>query len=136
MIAKDHLLGWLKGIDERINRKIILVAVGGTAMTLLGLKPSTRDVDFCIEGKNSKLFKEAIKDSEFKVDLFQDGFIFSEQLPDDYIEKIDGLPYFAKPKTLSDKMIISSYVDVVPRDETMQQISSQVVILVSLDVKI
>ena len=56
-------------------------------MTLLGLKPSTRDIDFCIESKDKDMFKKAIKDEKFKVDLFQDGFIFSEQLPVDYAEK-------------------------------------------------
>lgn len=86
MITKNSLLKWLKKVDRKLQSKITLVAVGGTAMTLLGLKPSTIDVDFCIEGKNTKIFGEVIKDSEFKVDLFQDGFIFSEQLPEDYME--------------------------------------------------
>ena len=52
-------------------------------MTLLGLKPSTRDVDFYIDSKDRVDFKKAL-DGEFKVDIFTDGYIFSEQLPDDY----------------------------------------------------
>lgn len=87
MIDKNDLLGWLKKADKKLKSNIVLIAVGGTAMTLLGLKPSTRDVDFCIESRDSKRFKEIVKNTKFKVDLFQDGFIFSEQLPGDYMEK-------------------------------------------------
>lgn len=87
MITKNSLLEWLKKVDRKLQRRITLVAVGGTAMTLLGLKPSTIDVDFCIDGKDIGIFGKVTKDSEFKVDLFQDGFILSEQLPEDYIQK-------------------------------------------------
>jgi|SRR3989338_9861216 len=86
MIGKTQLIVWIKKADRKISRKITVVAVGGTAMTLLGLKPSTRDVDFCISSEDKQEFKKAI-DKAFKVDLFFDGYIFSEQLPDDYAEK-------------------------------------------------
>ncbi len=85
MIDKNDLLEWLKQIDRQLKTRILLIAAGGTAMTLLGLKESTIDVDFCIESKNLKAFKEIADNSKFKVDLFKDGFVFSEQLPDDYI---------------------------------------------------
>jgi len=85
MITKNDLLEWLKTLDIKLKRKITLVAVGGTAMTLLGLKSSTIDVDFCIESKDKKFFE--IKNAKFKIDFFLDGYIFSEQLPEDYIEK-------------------------------------------------
>ena len=87
MITKNNLLEWLKEVDKKLERKIIVVAVGGTAMTLLGLKASTRDVDFCLRKKDVALFKNLTNNSRFKVDLFWNGFIFSEQLPEDYIEK-------------------------------------------------
>jgi len=86
MIGKDDLLEWLKGVSKRISRKIIVVAVGGTAMTLLGLKPSTRDVDFCVSSEDKEDFKKAL-DKKFIVDIFVDGYIFSEQLPEDYLQK-------------------------------------------------
>ena len=85
MIAKSDLLKWLHGMDKRLNKKITIVAVGGTAMTLLGLKSSTIDVDLCINSKDKKDFEKAL-DKKFKVDIFTDGFIFSEQLPPDHIE--------------------------------------------------
>lgn len=83
MIDKNDLLSWLKDIDRKLKKDITLIAVGGTAMTLLGLKPSTRDIDFCIDSKDKKDF-EAVLDKKFVVDIFVDGYIFSEQLPDDY----------------------------------------------------
>lgn len=86
MITKLDLLKWLHGIDKRLNKKITIVAVGGTAMTLLGLKPSTLDVDLCISSEDEKNFERSL-DKNFKVDIFTDGFIFSEQLPSDYVEK-------------------------------------------------
>lgn len=87
MITKEDLLNWLKEIDSKLSKKMIIVAVGGTAMTLLGLKPSTKDVDFCLNSKDEKVFRKLSADSKFKVDLFKDGYIFSEQLPEDYIKK-------------------------------------------------
>ena len=86
MIGKTQLISWIRKIDRKMKRKITLVAVGGTAMTLLGLKPSTRDVDFCISSEYKKEFGKSIGKT-FRVDLFFDGYIFSEQLPEDYAEK-------------------------------------------------
>jgi len=86
MIGRLKLLNWLKGIDEKLKNKMTIVAVGGTAMTILNLKSSTIDVDFCLENKDIKEFKKYIG-TEFKVDIFVDGYIFSEQLPFDYVEK-------------------------------------------------
>lgn len=84
--TKSDLIKWLKKLDNKLDRPIILIAVGGTAMTLLNLKESTRDVDFCIKGEDSERFRKLIKGAKFKIDVFIDGFIFSEQLPDDYID--------------------------------------------------
>lgn len=85
MISKDRLIIWLEEIDKKLHKKIIIVAVGGTAMTLLGLKSSTIYVDFCLRGEDKERFEKAMK-KEFKVDIFVDGYIFSEQLPEDYEE--------------------------------------------------
>ena len=86
MIDRNALLKWLRSIDKKLRRKITLIAVGGTAMTLLGLKSSTRDVDFCISSEEKKDFEKALN-KKFKVDIFTDGYIFSEQLPGEYIDK-------------------------------------------------
>ena len=86
MIDRNELVKWLRSIDKKLHKKITLIAVGGTAMTLLGLKSSTRDVDFCLKSEDKKDF-EKVLDKKFKVDIFTDGYIFSEQLPADYSEK-------------------------------------------------
>ncbi len=109
MIKKDNLLEWLKELDNKLDKKIILIAVGGTAMTLLGLKSSTRDVDFCIQGKDFLTFRKLSEKSKFKVDLFQDGFIFSEQLPVDYIDKSNKL----ETELMNIDLRILSLVDII-----------------------
>ena len=86
MIDSKGLIKWLRGIDKKLQREIIIVAVGGTAMTLLGIKPSTIDIDFCVSSSDKRMLEQNL-DGKFKVDIFIDGFIFSEQLPDDYAEK-------------------------------------------------
>lgn len=86
MIDKSALLQWLKEIDLRLKSRMTIVAVGGTAMTLLGLKPSTIDIDLCVTAKD-KLKLESTAGKKFRVDFFTDGYIFSEQLPEDYVEK-------------------------------------------------
>ena len=83
MIAKKDLLNWLKKIDGKLKKNITLIAVGGTAITLLNFKESTIDVDFDVSRDDYNLFKNAI-DKTFRVDIFVDGYIFSEQLPEDY----------------------------------------------------
>jgi hypothetical protein len=45
-LNKDRLLEILGDWNRFIKRKVHLIACGGTAMTLLGVKPSTKDVDF------------------------------------------------------------------------------------------
>ncbi len=47
-LDKEELLEILKGWNLYLKRKVHLVACGGTAMTLLGVKPSTKDVDFMV----------------------------------------------------------------------------------------
>lgn len=90
MIGSKGLIEWLRGMDGKLQRKIIIVAVGGTAMTLLGIKPSTIDIDLCVSSSDKKMLEQAL-DRKFRVDIFIDGFIFSEQLPDDYAEKSTGI---------------------------------------------
>lgn len=58
-------------------------------MTLLDLKPSTIDIDFTGPGEDIADFKEAVKNIShgFKIDLYKDGIVFSQILPEDYLEK-------------------------------------------------
>lgn len=95
MITKKDLLNWLKEIDDDLNENMVLIAVGGTAMTLLNLKESTVDVDFDVSRKDFNKFKRLIlKYKKFHVDVFVDGYIFSEQLPEDYSFIAEDYEYF------------------------------------------
>jgi hypothetical protein len=40
------LFGFLEEVSANLDRPVTLVAVGGTALTLLGVKESTLDIDF------------------------------------------------------------------------------------------
>jgi hypothetical protein len=88
-LNKSVLLDFLEVLDNEISRKITLVAVGGTAMTLLDLKPSTVDVDFTIPSDDKPEFDKALANVPhgFKVDAWPDGMVFSQSLPNDYLEK-------------------------------------------------
>jgi len=45
-LNKDRLIDILKDWNHFLKRKVYLIACGGTAMTLVGVKISTKDVDF------------------------------------------------------------------------------------------
>lgn len=46
-LDKDELLDNLRAWNRVLRRKVQLIACGGTAMTLLGVKASTKDVAWC-----------------------------------------------------------------------------------------
>ncbi|MBI2938789.1 MAG: hypothetical protein HYY22_11375 [Thaumarchaeota archaeon] len=89
MLDKLSLFEFLEVVDEEMKRKITLVAAGGTAMTLLDLKPSTIDIDFTAPAKDVDEFKKALKSIPhgFKIDCWTGGMVFSQILPEDYLEK-------------------------------------------------
>ena len=86
---KNALFDFLSVLNEDLTKKITLVAAGGTAMTLLDLKPSTIDIDFTIPGCDRVEFEQALKNNPpgYKVDRWTDGCIFCQTLPNDYLEK-------------------------------------------------
>lgn len=88
-LDKSALLDFLRILDNEISKKITLVATGGTAMTLLDLKPSTIDIDFTIPSSDKPAFDKALASVPhgFKIDVWTDGTVFSQSLPDDYLEK-------------------------------------------------
>jgi len=88
-VDKRELLGFLELVDEQLDRGIRVNAVGGTAMTLLGLKASTIDIDFDFSEEDAKTFKAVLEGIShgYKVDIFSEGYIFAQQLPPDYVDK-------------------------------------------------
>ena len=85
-IRKDKLIAFLREVDKELGSDIKLVAVGGTAMTLLGIKPSTVDIDFEGSSEDVETFRKALSivPHGFRIDIFENGMIFSQQLPGDY----------------------------------------------------
>ncbi len=85
---KSALFDFLSVLNEDLTKKITLVAAGGTAMTLLDLKPSTIDIDFTIPGCDRVEFEQALKSNPpgYKVDRWTDGCVFCQTLPNDYLE--------------------------------------------------
>ncbi|MCX5785628.1 MAG: hypothetical protein NTX59_08055 [Elusimicrobia bacterium] len=47
-ISNEQLWGILEGWDEYVPQKVHLIACGGTALTIQGIKASTKDVDFIV----------------------------------------------------------------------------------------
>jgi hypothetical protein len=86
---KSALLEFLEVFNGDLTKKVTLVATGGTAMTLLDLKPSTIDIDFTIPSSDLPEFERALKNNPpgFKVDRWADGYVFCQSLPSDYLFK-------------------------------------------------
>ena len=112
MISKLNLMEYLDRIDKQLKKKITVVAVGGTAMTLYDLKEATKDVDFCAQTKEDWIaLQSAAKKtrSNFRLDLFQGGHIYTLQLPDDYAKKARPI----KTKLRNLKVRLLSHIDII-----------------------
>ena len=58
-------------------------------MTLFDLKSSTIDIDFTAPANDVREFKDALSriPHGFKIDCWEDGMVFSQDLPGDYLSK-------------------------------------------------
>lgn len=76
-LNKQQLLDFLEELDRELEKKITVVAVGGTAMTLHNVKTSTIDVDFTIPGEYFNEFKRVLDlvPHGFRVDMWSDGMV-------------------------------------------------------------
>jgi hypothetical protein len=88
-IPKEPLIQLIMEIDSKLTRQICLYAVGGTGMTLLNLKASTKDIDFNLKPQDLGEFRKALAKiiHGYKIDIYCNGEIFSQHLPEDYVEK-------------------------------------------------
>ena len=67
MISIDEQQKLLINISKRLKKKIIVYAIGGTAMMFLGFKESTLDIDLVFGNeKDREAFKEAVKSLGFQ----------------------------------------------------------------------
>lgn len=99
-------------VAERNKLSIRLVAVGGTALTLLNLKASTKDVDFTVPDGNITALNTLLKKIGVKaaggisfetkegarLDIFRGGQIFSTTLPEDFLEHSTMIKDFGNVK--------------------------------------
>jgi hypothetical protein len=95
-LNKDLLLKYLAQWNSFLKRKIHCIACGGTAMTLLGVKISTRDIDFMVPDikeynylintieqlgyRNVSSYGWARKEDPFRFDLFPGNKIHTTEL--------------------------------------------------------
>ena len=100
---KKNLMDFLEEVDGKLDKEIDLIAVGGTAMTLLGLKPSTIDIDFNLSSEHAEIFRKALEDIPhgYRIDIFENGGIFSQQLPDGFEKECVPVKRFSKINLLA-----------------------------------
>ena len=95
-LTKERLLEILTGWNSILKRKVRMVACGGTAMTLMDVKESTKDVDFMVPSEREYKYLIAMlkdldyklvtaagwqrKDEPFRFDLFQGNKIHTTTL--------------------------------------------------------
>ncbi len=100
----NTLIGW----SRFIKRKVHLIACGGTAMTLLDVKASTKDIDFMVPDKREYAYLTKIltdigyksvhptrwkKDNEFfEIDLYVGKRIHTTELLESPLEKGNHIP--------------------------------------------
>ena len=102
-LDKHALLNTMEQWNRFLKRKVHLVACGGTAMTLLQVKPSTKDVDFMIPLSNEYAYLIKIlktlgyeqvtgsgwrrKGDLFRFDLFEGNRIHTTELLQSPLER-------------------------------------------------
>lgn len=99
---KKNLMEFLEEVDNALDRED-LIAVGGTAMTLLDLKTSTIDIDFNLSREDACAFRAALKTVPhgYRIDIFENGNIFSQQLPDGFEKECINIRSFKRIRFLA-----------------------------------
>lgn len=106
-VNKEALLSTLSIWDGYLARKIHLIACGGTALTLLNIKESTKDVDFIIPeegeyrylirvlkdlGYESKTGAGWAKDEGFIFELYNGKRVFTTELLESPLKEGNNTP--------------------------------------------
>jgi len=105
-IDKQGLLERISAWDGFMRRKVHLVACGGTALTLLGVKASTKDIDLIIPDEAEHKYCVTIlgqlgykpvsgwgwgRDDGFIFDLFKGKFVHTTELLESPLEKQNNI---------------------------------------------
>lgn len=111
-INAEELFELISSISKYVEREIKMYALGGTALTILGMKKSTRDIDINIESQKEydyicKIFDELGFDREgirwfsqegLAFDIFHGSNILGTELLPDCIEKSKFIKEFGSIK--------------------------------------
>lgn len=105
---KETLLNTLSVWDGYLKRKVHLIACGGTALTLMNLKESTKDIDLIIPNEKEYIYLvKTLKDLGYKnitgtgwardkgliFDLYVGKTIFTTELLESPLAEGNHLPY-------------------------------------------
>ncbi|MFA7706598.1 MAG: DUF6036 family nucleotidyltransferase [Candidatus Omnitrophota bacterium] len=106
-IDKQGLLDTLSAWDGFLKKKAHLIACGGTAMTLLGIKESTKDIDLIVPNTDEydyliKILKELgyksasgwgwLRDDRFIFDIFRGKAIHTTELLESPLDEGNNIP--------------------------------------------
>jgi len=101
-IDKKALMNTIRGWDTFLKRKVRLIACGGTALTLLDIKASTKDIDLMIPDQNEYRYLMAIleqlgykpktgsgwrRDNGFIFDFFRGKSVHTTELLESPLDK-------------------------------------------------
>lgn len=126
-ISDSELFDLLKSISKYFERKIRLYALGGTALTLLGIKTSTRDIDLDVELSDYKYITGIFGQIGFRkdgirwwtidgigLDLFHGENVMGTQLPGDATKNSKHIRTFGNIElyTLSPYDIILDLIEI------------------------
>lgn len=107
-IDKETLLNTLSVWDGYLKRKVHLIACGGTALTLMNLKESTKDIDLIIPDEKEYIYLvKTLKDLGYKnitgtgwardkgfiFDLYAGKTIFTTELLESPLKKGNHVPF-------------------------------------------
>ena len=98
-MSVDHseLMDFIKKLDRKLQDRYVLAAAGGTALTLHGLKDSTRDMDFVVDSGNVGVLRTLCdKLCDMRIDLFGSGMVFWNNMPSDYLRHATKYGSFEK----------------------------------------
>lgn len=102
------LMSRLSDWDNFFKRRVRLIACGGTALTLLNIKPSTKDVDFIVPDEREhdyllKIIRELgyvqrtgtgwSRENDFVFDFFRGPYVYSTGLLDSPLEQSGHMPF-------------------------------------------
>ena len=90
MMKKDNLVyEFFSSLNSALKRRVRIVAIGGNALSLLGIKEHTKDIDVCISSDDRDVKQFCIdytKKYKVPVHFFVDG-LFKNVRVKDYFEK-------------------------------------------------